>query len=376
MEINILQILPDSTFVKCEKDILKNLFGFKVSEISKSLNLSLKNVSRYKSGHRGIPLKIFKQLCTLNNLNLRQFQDKIYLKVTSSGTDIRLGPYLKLNEKWVYVAELIRGDGHIPSNYWAINFVNNESALIDYVSKFFSSLGISKSSTYLLRRYDANFLTIRNFVLAYLFSKIFAIPAGKKKEMHLPKFFFQNESFMKAAVRGAFDAEGSVSCTGSRRISIASTSRFWLEDLQKILEKLRIKSKIIRDINANQDIIYRLLVYHQINLIRFLKIIKPYHPKRKNKLKEILCSYPDKNPTGFWRKKIILAIRDGYVKRSTIAEKLDVDKHIIGDNLWWLQKKFLISVSKKTWTNKGGFYEYKITKKGLSYLNESHSFFD
>jgi hypothetical protein len=377
MEINILQILPDDTIVRAEKDMLNLLFKNKVSEVANILRQPLKNISRYKTGARNIPINVFKQLCTLNNLSSRDFQNKIWLKVTASGTEIKLGPYIDIDEKWVYVAELIRGDGHIPANYWSINFINQEKALIDYVLNFFSNLGVPKTSIYLFHRHDADFLTIRNFTLAYLFSKLFAIPTGKKGEMHLPEFFFQNESFMKAAIRGAFDAEGSVQHYGSRRITITSNSISWLEDLQTILEKLNITSRITKETYRRNKPIYRIIIYHQLNLKRFLSMINPFHPKRRNKLLKILSTYSNKNPAGFWRHKILQSIKNGYVKRKEIAATLQISKKIVGNYLWWLQRQGLIEPSKKIWTNKGGFYEYALTRKGLSYINiPSHSFFD
>ena len=376
MEINVLQILPNSTIVRCENDLLKLLFNTKVSELSKVLNLPIKNVSRYKTGTRGMPLRVFNKLCELNKLNLGKFQNKIRLKINPTGTEIKLGPYLKIDENWIYVAELIRGDGHITNNYWAINFVNKEKILVSYVAKFFSKLGVPKRSIYLYNRSDGDLLTIRSFVFAYLFSAIFKIPTGAKNDMNLPNFIYSNRRFMIAAVRGAFDAEGSVQHRGSRRISIASNSQSWASDIQTSLEKLGIKCSLKRDISSGKRPIYRLYIFHQINLAKFLKVISPYHSKREKKLKEVLSSYSDQNPVGFWRNKILLAIKEGYAKRKEIALRLKISKRTVGNYLWWLSKNELISPSKKVWTNKGAFYEYELTRKGLEYLNSSHSFFD
>ncbi len=323
-----------------------------------------------------MPLEIFCRLCKLNKLSLHKLQNKVYLKVTPSGTAIKFGPYLHINETWVYVAELIRGDGHIPMNYWTINFVNKEETLINYVSDFFNQLGVPRTSIYTLKRPDATFLTIRSFVFAYLFSKLFNIPTGAKEEMHLPSFVLLNQRFMSAAVRGAFDAEGSVQNTGSRRIVISSNSNLWLKDLQIALEHLRVVSKLYTDTSARKKPIYRLCIFHKLNLIRFLKIVKPYHPKRIAKLMELLETYPGKTYVSYWRSKVLSAIKKGCTKRRSIAIKLKVGKKIIGGNLRWLLSKQLISISKKVWTNKGGFYEYKITKKGLQYLQNAHSFFN
>ena len=178
-----------------------------------------------------------------------------------------------------------------------------------------------------------------------------------------------------AAVRGAFDAEGSVTFTGSRRISITSNSQQWLFQIKQILEKLRIESRVTEDRSKREIPIYRLLIFHKLNLKRFLDIIKPLHPKRKEKLKKILNNYT-KNPQRSFHKKILISIKKGNERKRDISKDIKQNLILVGNNINWLKKKEYIIPSEKVVTNKGCFHKYIITQKGEEYLEKSLSFFD
>ena len=276
---------------------------------------------------------------------------------------------------WAYIGELINGDGHIPSNFWNITFVNNNKILINYVKSFFTSLGIRQTQITLVKREDANFLIIRSSVLAHLFNKILDVSIGKKNELNIPDFILSDMNLSIAAVRGAFDAEGSVTFTGSRRISITSNSKRWLFQIKQILERLRIDSRITEDKSKRKIPIYRLLIFRKSNLKRFLKIISPLHPKRRDKLNEILSNYT-KNSQREFHKRILLSIKKGNVRKREIAKNINQRLPITGSNINWLRKKEFIEPYEKVYSNVGSHYKYKITEKGENYLEKSLSFFD
>ena len=374
MRINILQYLPKNTKIKVKKEDLDWIFrNNSVSGWGKELNISLKNISRYINGSRSLPIDIINKVLRKNDLN--KIQGKVELKIEKSGNYLRLGPFIEIDEKWVYVGELIKGDGHIPSNFWSIQFVNNNSALIKHVENFFINLGIKQSQISLIKREDASFLIIRSSVLAHIFNKILEIPSGKKGELNIPEFILLNKKLSIAAVRGAFDAEGSVTFTGSRRISITSNSKKWLLDIKLILDKLRIESRIFEDNFKKEKPIFRVLIYHRSNLKKFLDIIDPLHTKRKDKLKEILNNYT-KNPQKEFHKKILISIKRGNFRRKEIADDINQGLRLIGNNLNWLKKKDYIEPYEKIYTNKGSFHKYKVTLNGEEYIKNSLSFFD
>tara|TARA_Y100000034_G_C6806603_1_gene362252 strand:- start:86 stop:1000 length:915 start_codon:yes stop_codon:yes gene_type:complete len=302
-------------------------------------------------------------------------QDKIKIKAGKNGKYLDIGPLLEIDEKWVYISELINGDGHITKNFWYITFVNQDFGLIEYIKKFFLSLGLNKKQVYVYKREDAIFLIIRSYLLAYLLNKILDVSIGKKHSINIKEFVISNKKFGIAAVRGAFDAEGSVTSTGSRRISITSNCRRWLSQLQEILIKLRIKSMIFQDNYKKEKPIYRLIIHHYQNLKKFQDIIKPLHSKRKEKLKEILNNYT-KNPQKMFHKKILLSIKKGYVRKRNIAKGIQQNLILVGNNINWLRKNRFIEPYEKIYTNKGCFHRYKVTQKGERYIKKSLSFFD
>jgi intein/homing endonuclease len=375
MRFNILQYLPSNTKIKINNELRKDLFsGKSITDWSKLFGISLKNASRYINGTRNLPLFIVKKL-TKNGENLKKLQHNIELKIEKSGNYLKMGPIIKIDESWVNIGELIRGDGHITPNFWYIHFINNNEILITHVKNFFFSLGIEESQISLIRRKDAFFLTIRSSLLAHLFNKILEIPIGKKGELNIPKFIILNKKLGISAIRGAFDAKGSVTFTGSRRISITSNSKNWLLDIQQILNDLRIESRVSEEKDGRERPIYRILITHKSNLSKFLRIISPLHNKRKEKLKEILTNYT-KNPQREFHKKILLFIKKGYFRKKDISSKLKQNLIITGNNINWLKKKGYIMPYEKIYSNKGSFHKYKITDEGDNYLTNSLSFFD
>lgn len=368
MKFNILHYLPKNAKIKMNDKLRKNLFSKKsVTEWSKTLKVPLKNMSRYITGKRSIPLEVLIEVINLTKININKLQDKIEIKIGKRGNYLKIGPFIKIDEPWVYVSELIKGDGHITPNFWYITFVNNNKTLIRYVKDFFISLKIRQHQISLIERDDADFLIIRSSVLAHILNQLLNTTAGKKGEIKIPEFVMNHRNLSIAAIRGAFDAEGSVTFTGSRRISITSNCKIWLIQLQKILINLKIKSTIFKDNHKKEKPIYRLLIYHYVNLKKFQDIIKPLHTKRKEKLEEILNNYT-KNPQRMFHKRILLSIKKGNVRKKDISRDIKKNLILVGNNLNWLRKNKFIEPYKKVCTNKGCFHKYKITSKGEKYI--------
>ncbi len=376
MLFNLLQFLPPNSRIKLETGV-PDLFNNKnLTEFSNIFDISLKNMSRYRNGTRTLPLNLFNKLVKYSSTDIVKFQDRISIKIGRSGNFLKIGPYIEINSDWVYVSQLINGDGHITPNLWYTVFVNQDEVLIKYVHSFFLDLGLSKDSFDLIKRNDANFLIIRSSLISIILNKILELDIGKKDMIHLPKFIFENKEFKIAAVRGAFDAEGCVSFTGTRRISITSKSDIWVKQLKKILEDLNIKSRIFIENSSREKPLYRLLITHIVNITRFSEIIKPIHSKRSKKLEQIIKSF-DRNYNGKFYKDILLAIKNNVSRKRDIANYLNQNLTLINNNLFWLKKHEFIYVKDKFITNNGCFFIYALTAKGKIYLDKgSDSFFD
>ncbi|MEK6873992.1 MAG: LAGLIDADG family homing endonuclease [Nanoarchaeota archaeon] len=376
MIFNILQFLPNNARIKLENGA-PDLFNYKnLTDLGKIFNIPIKNMSRYRNGTRTLSLDLFKKLIKFSNTDVKKFQDKISIKIGRSGSFLKIGPYIEIDSKWVYISQLINGDGHITSNLWYTTFVNQDEVLIKYVHSFFVNLGLPKDSFDLIKRSDASFLIIRSSLISVILSKILELDVGKKNMIHLPKFIFKDKQLKIAAVRGAFDAEGCVSFSGTRRISITSNSDIWIKQLKEILEDLNIKSRIFVDTNNKEKPLYRLLITHIINITRFFEIIKPIHSKRSKKLEQIIQSF-NRNYKGKFHKDILLAIDKGISRKRNIANYLNQNLILINNNLNWLKKNDFIFAKDQIITNKGCFFIYALTDKGKTYLqNGSDSFFN
>jgi intein/homing endonuclease len=362
-----------------DNDLAQILFANKkLCEFSREYGIGLKNMSRYRNCTRSIPIKLFQRIAQNSPIRMEEFQGKMRIKINRMGKYVKIGPVINIDEKWVYISELIKGDGYIPSTYWYIVFVNKNENLIHIVKNFFLSLGLPEKQVDIRRRSDATFLTVRSSPIAYILNGILGVPVGKKGEIGIKKFVMNDKILSVAAVRGAFDAEGAATFTGSRRISITSNSQTWLLYLSKILKNLGIKSTIYEERKGRKKPIYRLFVQHIINIRRFYEIVQPQHTQRSRKLREIIETYSKPYfGVGYLRKPILLSIKSGNTRRSKIAEDISQNPITVGNNIKWLRKRGLIRPSKMVYTNNGGFYEYILTEMGLKYLrDDTLSFFD
>jgi hypothetical protein len=378
MIFNILKYLPEKTKIIAKPEINNNLFGQeKLVDLCSLFGVSLKNISRYKNGTRAIPLRLFLALLAYRNTNIESIQNNIQVKIDKSGKYLRIGPLIEITPEWVYISELIKGDGSITPNFWYIRFVNKERSLIKDVKDFFLSLGVSEKRMDIREVNNVQFLTVRCYLLAYLFYKILGVFPGEKSAIiDIPAFVMNDLSLGRAAVRGAFDAEGSVTFTGSRAVSISSNSKMWLLKHKIILNRLKIKSRIYEDNSYRKRIIYRLKIYGIINIKRFNEEIRPAHKKRSSKLYEIVNSYT-KNPQFIYHKDILLCIQRGINRKNEIAHNLKISLLTTGNNLHKLRERKCILPYEKVYSNKGIYFRYKLTKTGEKYLkNELIPFFD
>ena len=378
LSVNLLEALPqDLIFVRLQTPQREALFnGIKMSTLTalaEKTDIGLKNLSRYRSGQRAIPLNALLKLLKLSKLDIDNLQDRIELSVTKAGTPVKLGPKFTITDDWVYMAELIRGDGHIKGNLWGVYFVNKDATLIDVVKSFFEKLGLEQAID--LRTVNGvHSLQIRSMLVAYLLIRVFGVPPGRKGDMKLPAFYCKSKSYAAAAIRGAFDAEGSVALgnPSPRRIVIASISSSWLADLSKLLLLLRITSCIRKEeMHGKRQAIYRLYIYGQINLKRFLENVQPLQPARLRKLKQLLQTYDStRSPEGSVKTKLLgILRRHGQLKRGQLAQYSCLKKSRLSWYLKSLKRDNMIEIVQRVYTNHGSYFTYGLTEVGLAELN-------
>ncbi len=375
--VNILDILPQETvYISFDDDLRYRFFDdLKKTNwtcLAREFKVSRKNLNRYPLGRRSFSLALFHKFLSKSNFDLSEFQGKAKLKMKRTNHYIRLGPFVEIDEDWVYLAELIRGDGHLAKTTWTIDFVNKEKKLIDAFRKFFVKRALD-CNFYLSENEKGIFhLVCRSAILATLFSKIFLIPFGKKQNMQLPLFYFSNKTFLVSAIRGFFDSEGSVS-NGSKqsdypkRISMCMYDKSCVQNYKKALDKLGLYSCFFSEKDNKK---YSLIIGRRYHLIKFLKLIKPLHPIRVKKLKEVLKSYKSSRFQGTNLTRVLQSISKGNNRRSQISQNTGLSLPNLSFYLTKLQKLRLIYIIKKIYTNKGGYFLYDLTKEGAASLKK------
>lgn len=383
MKIDIFDhLIADETFIEIDDNIRKDIFERAIkrtksqSNLAKLLKISEKNLSRYKLGKRSILMSDLQKLLKFSKMDIAKISGNLKIKLGKS-SKFYLPHAIELNPGWIYVAELIRCDGHLPRNQWHVTFTNSSQSLIDEFVKFFTSFGVPKNCIDIRTKAPHRHIkcvTIRSKSLAFIFNKIFEIPYGNKSHIiRIPKFYEKIPlGLAKIAVRGAFDSEGTVqigskSYTTPRRIAICSASKSYLEDLQKILRKMGIYSSI----GEYQKGMFKIYISHRINIEKFSKEINSCHSVQKNKIENLLKIY-DKNrvPERTLRKAILLLLKEDPKRRSEIAVNLHMKKTKLSWHLKWLQMNNLVDIEDKIYTNKGSYYVYNITKYGIGYLSD------
>jgi intein/homing endonuclease len=300
-KINLLETLPNNTKIKLDENIKSYLFNAlkkeypTLKELGQHIKINSYNIGRYSSGTRAIPLMTFIKLLKISELNLNDFQNKIKIKLSSTGKYLKIGPFLDIDEKWIYISELIRGDGHITKNMWSIQFLNKENHLIETVKNFFLDIGLPKKRITLMNTNNCNHLVIRSMLLAYILKNIFNINPGKRKDENIPDFIKENEKFTISAIRGFFDAEGSVYISKNkfkrtRSVRLSSISLNYIKNIKSMLKRLDISTNLYTEKRKNNDI-YRLVLRGRKNIMKFKHTIKPNHPKRYKLLNILLNSY-------------------------------------------------------------------------------------
>jgi DNA-binding transcriptional ArsR family regulator len=376
-------LIANETFIEIDSnEIRKSIFEKAIkkaknqSGLSKILKISEKNLSRYKLGKRSILMSDLQKLLKFSKTDIAEISSNLKIKLGKS-SKFHLPHTIEINPDWIYVAELIRCDGHLPKNQWCATFTNSNQSLINEFVNFFTVLGVPKNCidvrTKMPHRYIKE-VTIRSKSLAFIFNKVFEIPFGNKSHIiRIPKFYEKiSLDLTKMAVRAAFDSEGTVQIgsknyTTPRRIAICSASKLYLEDLQKILIKIGIYSRI----SEYQRGMFKIYISHRINIEKFSKEIKPLHSMQKKKIENLLKIY-DKTrvPERTLRKAVLLLLKEDSKRRSEIAVNLDMKKAKLGWHLKWLLKNKLVDIEDKIYTNKGSYYVYKITKYGIEYLSD------
>tara|TARA_Y100000310_G_scaffold339573_1_gene432655 strand:+ start:975 stop:2156 length:1182 start_codon:yes stop_codon:yes gene_type:complete len=386
MEINLLLYLPDKTFIyiddKLRKELFDDVIRTTLTNFSKKNSLKMKNLSRYKVGTRAIPKKVFLKLLKTSKIKLKTFNKKITIKVGRRGNKVKMGPFLTITPEWVYISELIRGDGSLcrGNNYsYTTCFANKNTSLINLVQNFFIKQGLNQKHIGIYndsKDPDMKYLYAHSEIFSYLLKNFFLIPFGKKGDLFLPRFIKREPQFYISAIRGIFDAEGCITYKregkqNKKTLTIGMKDGIYIKDIHKALSSLGIKSNLYQD----KKKLYRLYIQSIRDITRFYRIVKPEHTKKIPVFKQIIknCKKSKSNNSIFFKIKILKILEKKDSKMRDVCEKRNISNSKAGNNLYLLKKEKLIEVKKAIKTNKGCWFIYSITEKGKNYLNSKIS---
>ena len=214
---------------------------------------------------------------------------------------------------------------------------------------------------------------VRSEIFPYIFHSIFKIPFGRKLKMNFPNFIFENRKFAINAIRGIFDAEGSVHIKYNnnfcRRVNICSFDKDYLENIKLLLLRFNIHSYIFEEKRENKKYFYRLIIGGRDCILRFKTIIKPKQEDRKKKLELLVRSYE-----GRWysykteKLRILNLLRNKSLRRRQISKLLNINFDSLGQFLNSMRNEKLITIKNRIVTCNGSWFIYEISDNGNDYL--------
>lgn len=367
------ELRRERVFVDLPKPALAEIFskvGASPATLAGKLGIEVRNLQRYRGMTRSTPLGVLKELLKMSGIHSSALQGRIRMRIGNTGTPIFVGPMLMMDSEFVYVAELIRCDGHIPRSLWYTVFVNKEERLILSVERFFRKFGFTRKNMSLSSVNGVNYLRVHSRLLATILHKVYGIPLGKKGDMRAPKLVLDSPVLASSMVRAAFDAEGNVQSRDAlqkstpRRIVITNTSRRYLKCVKLALWRFGIESRIYYEARSQRPIL-RLVVYGQERIRNFLKYVKPNHPEKQQKLKFLLSTYQkNRAPELSLRPKILGSMSAGNNTRRKIANDLGLSLAQVGNQLYRIRKLKLVTKPKLAYSNHGRLGVYRLSAKG------------
>jgi len=308
IKINWLDSLRDESILiyglgrilrKLIEDIKENTNFVSISLISNHIDLSSRAIYYAINNKRPISIKKFLILIEISNYNLKDLSSEIEKLIngvaTGSGANRKIIqlPFV-LTQNLSYFLGYLLGDGCLKSKEWTIFFVDEYKEQIQKIQdKGYVLFGIKGKINHMVNQTE---LYIYSKSLWLFFNKLFEIPSGKKKEIHIPQIIQKNPEYHISFLQGFVDADGGLCrveeydkiplwCIKKPQIEVSSKSKTILSQLQNILKTNDIRSNIYFH-KRNKS--YRLIIGGKENILkaRNLKIFK--HPIKIRRLEKIL----------------------------------------------------------------------------------------
>lgn len=209
--------------------LIENYSFGNVNEIAKSLNRTKKAITE-----RAKILKIKRDSETSINLNRKN--------------SININFFKSWSDNMAYVLGLICTDGNLSktSHNVIISLKNNDEYLLKNISKAMNS-----SYKVVREKRDNGNMSKFSFENKFIYNDLINLKLTPKKSLTLkcPDVPFE---FIASFIRGVMDGDGSVSGK-SKRMKISSASRYFIDGISDMLEKIGVKHKIYNNSYAYKD---------------------------------------------------------------------------------------------------------------------------
>jgi hypothetical protein len=175
---------------------------------------------------------------------------------------------------------IMLGDGHLSHFQVQVNLGTKEIEYAEYVRRLIGRIFKTKPKIAIRAKGYCDVYLGSTVVTSWLFRE--GLVSNKvKSQVDVPKWIFNDRSFMKSFLRGFFDTDGSVyKLKYGIQISLTNHSRPILVSLHKILFTLRYSSSVV-----NKHNIY---ITRRRDLDRFFREIKPKNPKHVRRFKSFV----------------------------------------------------------------------------------------
>ena len=270
-----------------------------VERFAKSKELNKNTIKNWLRGNNSFPFEILEEISKLENENILDLLDDEIITYERSQHKFRFHKNISLFE--VNLLGWILSEGHLEKGGRIIISQKNKICLINIKNKLKNILGIDST---IEKDRKAWKLKITNAAFSNYLRWRHELKKGKKHNtIRVPKLIFKlDDNYKFSFLAGFLEGDGSFHCHWRKNkrtkykvplLSITSSSKEGIKDLQMLYRVLNIPSKIYIDrkspFNSKWNDTFKLQIFKFGDCIKLSYYIIPYllHPERRIKLKEI-----------------------------------------------------------------------------------------
>jgi len=197
----------------------------------------------------------------------------------------------EVNESLSYAVGVLLGDGYISSDGYYISATFDDES---YMKAFTSAISefLPESEPQVKREPAYTVVTYGSRPFAEFLHRAFGIPKGRKESLDVPDLVLSNDDLLRHFIAGLFDADAYIDENGPA-VVLTTRSENLARKVWYALQRLGIISTVSRVKNRGykEGVIFRVTVRGVEDLIRFHRSIPLRHPRKREKLEELIRKY-------------------------------------------------------------------------------------